>query len=154
MRSRALAMAFLVLGCAAPAFAQAASKAATEKALIANENKVSEAVAKHDLKTFNDLVAADGVSADMGGFMKVADFTKTFDQVKISAWHIMDTKVAWIDDKSAIVTYTWMGKGTYMNQPLPETVYASTVWTERNGKWVAVFHQETGAAPPSPPKKK
>jgi hypothetical protein len=147
-------MAFLVLGCAAPAFAQAASKAATEKALIANENKVSEAVAKHDLKTFNDLVAADGSSADMNGFMKVADFTKTFDQVKISAWHLMDTKVMWIDDKSAIVTYTWMGKGTYMTQPLPETVYASTVWTERNGKWVAVFHQETGAAPPAPPKKK
>jgi hypothetical protein len=147
-------MAFLVLGCAAPAFAQAASKAATEKVLIANENKVSEAVAKHDLKTFNDLVTADGVSADMNGFMKVADFTKTFDQVKISAWHIMDTKVMWIDDKSAIVSYTWMGKGTYMNQPLPETVYATTVWTERNGKWVAVFHQETGAAPPAPPKKK
>ena len=153
MRSRVLAMAFLVLGCAAPAFAQAASKAATEKALIANENKVSEAVAKHDLKTFNDLVAADGSSADMNGFMKVADFTKTFDQVKISAWHLMDTKVMWIDDKSAIVTYTWMGKGTYMTQPLPETVYASTVWTERNGKWVAVFHQETGAAPPAPAKK-
>jgi hypothetical protein len=154
MGSRVLATAFLVLGCAAPAFAQAASKAVTEKALIANENKVSEAVAKHDLKTFNDLVAADGLSADMGGFMKVAEFTKTFDQVKISAWHIMDTKIMWIDDKSAIVTYTWMGKGTYMNQPLPETAYASTVWTERNGKWVAVFHQETGAAPSAPSKKK
>ena len=154
MRSRALAMAFLVLGCAAPVFAQAASKAATEKALIANENKVSEAVAKHDLKTFNDLVSADGVSADMGGFMKVSDFTKTFDQVKVSTWHIMDSKVTWIDDKSAIVTYMWMGKGTYMNQPMPETVYASTVWTERNGKWVAVFHQETGAAPPQAPAKK
>jgi hypothetical protein len=154
MRSRLLAMAFLVLGCAAPAFAQAASKAATEKALIANENKVSEAVAKHDLKTFNDLVAADGISGDKEGFMKVADFTKTFDQVKISTSHIMDEKVTWIDDKSAIVTYMWMGKGTYMNQPVPETVYASTVWTERNGKWVAVFHQETGAAPPAPAKKK
>jgi hypothetical protein len=37
---------------------------------------------------------------------------------------------------------------------MPETVYASTVWTERNGKWVAVFHQETGAAPPQAPAKK
>ena len=36
-----------------------------------------------------------------------------------------------------------------MNQPVPENVYASTVWTERNGKWVAVFHQETTAAPPA-----
>src|SRR5881628_1002894 len=129
MRSRTLAAALIALGCSTVAFAQAASKAATEKALIANENKVAEAVAKHDLKTFSDLVPADGLSADMNGFMKVADFTKTFDQMKVSTWHIMDPKVMWIDDKSAIVTYTWMGKGSYMNQPVPETVYASTVWT-------------------------
>jgi hypothetical protein len=154
MRSRLLAAALLVLGCAAPAFAQAASKAATEKALIANENKVADAIAKHDLKTFSALVAADGVSADMGGFMKVADFTKQFDQVKVSSWHIMNPQVVWINDKTAVVAYTWMGKGTFMNQPMPETVYASTVWTERNGKWVAVFHQETTAGPPPAPAKK
>lgn len=155
MRSKLLAAAFLfvVLGCAAPAFAQAASKTAIEKALIANENKVNEAVAKNDVKTFNDLVAADAVSADMGGFMKVADFAKNLDKMKISTWHIMDPKVLWIDDKSAIVTYTWMGKGTYMNEPVPDTTIASTVWTERNGKWVAVFHQETPKAPAPPVKK-
>lgn len=153
MRSKLLAAAFLVLGCAAPAFAQAASKTAIEKALITNENKVNEAVAKNDVKTFNDLVAADAVSADMGGFMKVADFAKNLDKMKISTWHIMDAKVLWIDDTSAIVTYTWMGKGTYMNEPIPETTIASTVWTERNGKWVAVFHQETPKAPAPPVKK-
>jgi len=153
MHSRILAAALIALGCSTAAFAQAASKTAIEKALIANENKINEAVAKHDLKTFNDLVAADAVSADMAGFMRVADFTKTFDQMKVSTWHIMNPQVVWIDDKSAIVGYTWMGKGTYMNQPIPETIYASTVWTERNGKWVAVFHQETAAAPPAPAKK-
>jgi hypothetical protein len=41
-----------------------------------------------------------------------------------------------------------------MNQPVPPMTYASTVWTERNGKWVAVFHQESAAAPPPPAKKK
>ena len=152
MRSRFLA-ATLLVACAAPAFAQA-SKAATEKALIANENKVSDAIAKHDLKTFNDLVMPEGAAADMGGFMKVCDFAKAFDQVKVSSWHIMNPQVIWVNDKTAVVAYTWMGKGTYMNQPMPETVYASTVWTERNGKWVAMFHQETAAAPPPAPAKK
>jgi hypothetical protein len=149
MRSSILAAALVVIGCAASAAAQAPSKAAIEKTLIANENKVSEAVAKRDAKTFTDMVAQDGLAGDMTGFMKVADFTKTLDQMKVSSWHIMDARVTWIDDKSAVVTYTWMGKGTYMNQPIPENVYASTVWTERNGKWVAVFHQETTAAPPA-----
>ena len=81
MRSRFLAIAVLTVGSAAVALAQAGSKAAIEKTLIANENKVAEAVAKHDVKTFTDLVISDGVSADQGGFMKVADFVKSMDQV-------------------------------------------------------------------------
>src|SRR5690349_13075595 len=152
MRVTALAAGLLMLG-ATSVFAQAGSKAATEKALIANETKINEAVQKHDVKTFTDLVAADAMSADDHGFMKVADFVKTMDQMKVGGWHMMDEKVTWVDDKTAIVTYTWMGSGTYMNQPIPSTTYASTVWADKNGKWVAVFHQETAAAPPAPAKK-
>src|SRR6476659_8000195 len=137
MRNGILAAAVLAFATSGTLFAQAGSKAAIEKTLIANENKVNEAVAKHDAATFNALVAADAVSADMGGFMKVADFVKTLDQVKVTTWHIMNPQVVWVDDKTAVVGYTWMGKGSYMNQPMPETVYASTVWTDRNGKWTA-----------------
>jgi len=153
MRTTALAAGLLMLG-ATSVFAQAGSKAATEKALIANENKISEAVQKHDVKTFTELVSSDGVSADDHGFMKVADFVKTMDQIKIGSWHIMDEKVVWVDDKTAILTYTWMGSGTYQTAPIPATTFSSTVWTEKNGKWVAVFHQETAPAPPAPAKKK
>lgn len=153
MRSTLLA-AGLTLACASPAFAQTAGKAAIEKTLIANEHKVNDAVMKHDAAGFTALVAADAVSADMGGVMKVSDFVKSMDQAKIQSYQILNPQVMWVDDKSAVVVYTWKGKGTWMNEPVPETTYASTVWTERNGKWVAVFHQETGAAPAPPAKKK
>src|SRR5690349_13809227 len=99
MRATALAAGLLMLG-ATSVFAQAGSKAATEKALIANENKINDAVAKHDAKTFNDLIAPDAMSANEGGFMKVADFVKTMDQMKVVSWHIMDEKVMWADDKT------------------------------------------------------
>jgi hypothetical protein len=154
MRGRFAAAAVLTVGGAAAVFAQAGSKAAIEKTLIANENKISEAVAKHDVKTFTDLVASDAMSADQGGFMKATDFVKSMDQMKITSQHMMDMQVSWVDDKTAIVRYTWMGSGTFMGQPFPPSTYASTVWTERNGKWVAVFHQETPVAPPPPAKKK
>lgn len=154
MRSTSVAAALLMLGCTAAVVAQAGSKAAIEKTLITNENKVNEAVAKHDVKTFTDLVASDAVSADGMGFMKVADFVKSINDVKIGSWHIMDTQVHWADDKTAVLTYTWMGSGTFKGEPLPATTFSSTVWTERNGKWVAVFHQESAAAPPPAPAKK
>ena len=153
MRSTACAAVLLMLGCSAVVVAQAGSKAATEKALIANENKINEAVAKHDVKTFTDLVANDAVSADGMGVMKVADFVKSMNDMKVASWHIMDTQVYWVDDKTAVLTYSWMGSGTYKGEAIPATTYSSTVWTERNGKWVAVFHQESAAAPP-PTKKK
>ena len=70
MRARFLAAGLLTLGWGAGLFAQAGSKAAVEKTLIANENKINDAVTKHDVKTFNDLVASDALSADGSGFMK------------------------------------------------------------------------------------
>ena len=154
MRSTGFAAVLLMVGCTAAVVAQAGSKAAIEKTLIANENKINEAVAKHDVKTFNDLVASDAMSADGMGFMKVADFVKSINDVKIASWHIMDTQVHWVDDKTAVLTYTWMGSGTFKGEAFPPTTYASSVWTERNGKWVVVYHQESAAAPPSPPAKK
>lgn len=63
------------------ALAQGTTKAATEKVLIANKQKISEAVAKGNLASFNSLVSGDGISADMSGFMKVSDFTKSINQV-------------------------------------------------------------------------
>lgn len=140
----------MALACTTAAFAQG-NRAATEKALIANENKINEAVVKHDAATFNSMVAGDGVSADGAGFMPVSEFSKVFDQLKVSTWKISDAKVSWVDDKTAIVYYTWTGKGTFGGQPIPAKTYASTVWTEKGGKWVAVFHQETEAAPAPPP---
>ena len=156
MRNRILAACLLTVAFGATAYGQAGSKAATEKALVANENKINEAVAKQDVKTFLSLLAPEAVAADMGGFMKASEFSKTLDQLKVTTWHLMDEKVMWADDKTAVVTYTWMGAGTYMKKPIPGITYASTVWTERGGKWLALFHQETAAEmpPPPPPKKK
>ena len=123
-----------------------ADHSALEKALVANENKVNDAVAKGDKAGFSALVAGDGWSVDGMGLMKVSDFVSTLDQVKIKTWKISDEKVAWIDANTAVVTYKWTGSGTYQGQPIPPVTYSSTVWTKKGDKWLAVFHQESEAA--------
>ncbi len=124
-----------------------ADHAAAEKALIANEHKINEAVAKGDKATFTSLVAADSAMADETGYMQMSDFLPMFDQVKVSTWKISDEKVHWAGANAAVVTYVWTGKGTFQGQPVPEKTYASTVWTKKDGKWVVVYHQESAAAP-------
>ena len=128
---------------------KAAERAAIEKTLQANEQKLNDAVMKGDAGAFKALVDADGMSADQNGFLSVADFEKQLKAggVKITGSKLAFSKVIWIDGDNAVVTYTWTGQGTFMNKPVQSPVYASTLWTNHKGKWVAAFHQETPAQP-------
>jgi len=132
-------------------YAAAQDKAALEKALIANETKLNEAVAKGDKATFSSMVAPDAWSADGNGPMKVSDFIAAFDQIKVKTWKISDPKVAWIDANNAVVVYTWTGSGTFQGMAFPPKTYSSTVWTKKGDKWIAAYHQESEAAKPMPP---
>ena len=151
LRSLAAACTSLTLALSATAYL-AAQDAQAEKTLIANERAVNEAVAKGDLAGFKQHVSADGWSMDgMTGRMAVAEFIKMFPQMtkdmKIESWDISDFKTVWVDANTAVLTYTWTGTGTYQGQPIPGQTWSSTVWTKRNGKWTAVFHQESAGAP-------
>ena len=121
---------------------------AAEKAIIANERAINEAIAKGNLAGFKQYVAVDGWAIDpMSGRGSIADFVKGFDAMvkdtKMSSWDITDDKVQWVDANTAVHTYKWTGNGTYKGQPIPSPVWASTVWTKKSGKWTAVFHHES-----------
>ena len=130
-----------------PAFDQAPASglSALDKALITNENKVADALMKKDKAAFTALVDPKGWAADATGITKVSDFLTGLDKLDIKSYKISDEKVSWVDANTAIVAYKWTGSGSFAGQPFPGTVYASTVWTKRGDKWVAVFHQETAA---------
>ena len=130
----------------------AQDKAALEKALIVYEHKINEAVAKSDKAAFTDLITPDTMSADGHGFMKASEFAAVLDQVKVKTWTLSEEKVWWVDPGTAIVTSTWTGSGTFQGQPFPSKTYCSTVWTKKGDRWVAVFHQESEAVKPAPPK--
>jgi Domain of unknown function (DUF4440) len=148
MRNMFAAVGMLVLTAGMVA---AQDKAGLEKALIANENKISEAVAKGDKATFTAMVTPDAWSADGTGIMKVSDFITMFDQLKVTNWKIIEPKVQWVDANNAIVIYTWTGAGTFQGQPIPGKVYCATVWTKKGDTWLAAYHQESEAAKPPAP---
>jgi hypothetical protein len=127
----------------------ATEKAAVEKTLIANEQKVNDAVMKGDVTTFKSVVADDAWSIDEGmGLAPVNQFEAMLKPgtAKITDMKLSDFKVLWVDANTAVLTYTWTGKGTMMDQPVKSPIVASTVYANRGGKWVAVFHQETAKA--------
>jgi hypothetical protein len=140
------------IGGSAPARAQAQDPAA-EKTLIANERAVNGAFAKGDVAAFKEHLATDGWAIDpVSGRMAMADFVKMLPDlakdIKITKWDITEPKVIWIDANNAVLTYKWTGTGTFQGKPLPST-WASTVWSKRNGKWTALFHQESNIEAPA-----
>ena len=133
------------LGAQTPA---ASSHAAVEKQIVTMERAINEAVAKGDMKAFHANIAADAMSVDGNGVMKVnADMDKMLLASKIQSWNIDGSQFHWINDTSVVHMYRWTGKGTYEGQPIPSPTWSSTVWANKSGKWVAVFHQETTAMP-------
>jgi hypothetical protein len=137
---------------AKPAAKSGAGHAEAEKALVANERAVMDAVAKGNAAAFKEHVAADSWAVDpMSGRMSTADFLAGFDkmtkEMKLTSWDLSDVKTYWADPNVAVVTYQWTGQGTYQGRPIPSPLWASTVWAKRGGKWMAVYHQETAVSP-------
>jgi uncharacterized protein (TIGR02246 family) len=155
MKTLTLTISALALA-AGPAFAQGTATAAIEKQLMANEHAINEAVAKGDAKTFTSLLTTDSMATDGSGTMPAADFVKMMPMLKLTAQKLDAMKVAWLTPDVALVTYTWSGTGTMQGEKVPSPDYANTVWVkQKDGKWLARFHQESLAfpAPPAAPKK-
>jgi hypothetical protein len=115
----------------------------TEQVLVANERALQNAVAKADAASFLSLVDGDGVWTTKQGFTPMKLLANGLDAYELTKWDIVNPRVTRIDENSAIVLYAWTGTGTFQNQPVASTMLASTVWSKRDGKWVAIHHQQT-----------
>ena len=142
-----LAIATTVVFALAAAAAQgkpaAQSGDAIDKALIANERALYEAVAGANKAAFLSLAAPEGVWTTRHGFVPMNLLADGLGSFKLGKWEIVNPRVTRLGEDSAMVTYAWKGAGTYGDQRLAQTALAVTVWTRRSGKWLAIHHQET-----------
>lgn len=143
----------IALVCSINLAAQApADHAAIEKTLAENETKVNLAFEKADVAGMKMYIAPDATMSGDSGYTTVADFFKQMPtmQIKVTEQKLTDFKFTWVNATTVIATYTWAGKGSVMGQPVKTPTYASTVWTKRGDKWLAMYHQETpGTTMPS-----
>jgi hypothetical protein len=130
----------------------------TEADAMAKEKAVMAAFEKQDYNGFGDmvdeqalLVVGDAVH-DKAGIMKgIQGFVP-----KDVVWS--DWKFLSLDKDAAVIAYKQTYGGSVNGQAIPpQTIYASSAWVNRNGKWLVIYHQETDVAkttppPPAPPK--
>ena len=139
------------LMCVAPAgiaSAQAVNRTAVQSAIVAKEKAVSDSFVTGDRKAFHAEVASDGIAVDGAGITKAADFDTAMAGYKMSGYTISDSSFLWLDDTNVVHTYKFIGKNvTYKGQPVPSDSWSSTVWSNKGGKWSAMFHQESVIMP-------
>ncbi len=124
----------------------------TEADAIAKEKAVWDTVTKKDYDAFAGMldsgqleVTADGVLEKSGSVSMVKDFEPR--ELTFSDWKFLS-----IDKDAYMVVYTVAIKGKNKGKEFPPaTVHASSAWANRNGKWLAVYHQECDVMNMPPP---
>jgi hypothetical protein len=121
----------------------AGTDAAAARELIAQERALYGAVASGDRAAFDALVLPDGTWTTGSGFVPMRLLAGALSSFELPQWDIVNPHVTRTGSDAAVVLYSRSGGGRYAGQPLAALTLASTVWTRRDGKWLAVHHQET-----------
>ena len=116
---------------------------AIQETLAANERALHAAVATADKAAFSSLVLPEGVWASHEGFVPLNLLVNGLEALQDINRDIINPHVIRLDESSAIVDYSWVETKSLKDQAAKQVTVASTVWTRRNGKWLAAHHQET-----------
>jgi len=108
---------------------------------IANEKIVWDLFRSANFDGFAALLVPEFIETEADGVYDKAGAVKGAKGFDFSQFDLSDWKSLKFDDDAALVTYTITSKGA---QPMKE--YHSSIWANRNGKWLALYHQGTPAA--------
>jgi hypothetical protein len=105
----------------------------------ANEKLVWDAFKARNYDAFASYLADDFKEVEADGVYDKAGSVKGVQGFDASKSELSDWKTVKFDDDASVVTYV-------AKIPGAPTAYHSSIWVNRNGKWVGLFHQGTPAA--------
>src|SRR3989454_11509260 len=126
----------------------AMTKAQMLKKLSATETKLWEAWKNKDVKPFQAWLASDSIMIGESGTAGKAATVKEITSMpcEVKSYSLSDWKLTTINSGAALLTYKGTAEGTCAGTAIP-TVWASSIWVNRGGKWLAFAHQETPVKP-------
>lgn len=113
--------------------------------ILSEEKKVVEAIKQKDTATLKELLAHEvySVTPD-GGRLSGAEKAKSLESFELAAYSISDAQLVEVTDDVAILTYKFtMTVGPDVRDSPTTTLFATSTWAKRDGRWMAVFYQET-----------
>lgn len=128
----------------------AAPSAAIGNAVVAQEQMVLDALAQKDTVAFNKALGRDFVYVDQNGAVRW-ELAKTSTMLPACAlgagWTLDNPVTSQIGEDLVVLTYSSSGNVVCEGHKAPSPVNSMSVWRRAGGRWVAVAHSETPAAP-------
>jgi hypothetical protein len=115
--------------------------------VVANEKMVWDAFKARNYDAFASYLADDFKEVEPDGVYDKAGSVKGVQMFDASKGELSDWKTLKFDDDASLVTYV-------ATLPVVGKAYHSSIWVNRNGKWVGLFHQGTPAETSASPEKK
>jgi hypothetical protein len=113
---------------------------------IANEKFVWEAITGRNYDAFGSYLASDFIELEPDGYFDKASAIKSIQMMDPGGFQTSDWKGVKIDNDAQFVTYLVTSPAASKMPPERH----STVWINRNGKWLALLHMGTPQAKATP----
>lgn len=124
----------------------------SEAEATAKEKELWDTIAKQNLDAFAASIADDQIYVSNDGVHDKASTIKGVTGFIPSDVVFSDWKFVPIDKDATLATYMVKIKGTMNGTAFRESsAYASSLWVNRGGKWVALFHQDSDVLTMPPP---
>lgn len=121
------------------------SQISPDKSLIDREKALWEIVKNNQVDAYRTYYADGyrGVSSD--GVKDINQEVEGVRIVQLKDYLLADTKVVFPNKSTAVLTYKVTVHGSYQGQDISGVYYASSVWVNQGGKWLAILHTEAKA---------
>jgi hypothetical protein len=119
-------------------------------AFIELETKVWDALRRGDAEADSQLLAEDFLGVYSSGFANRSDHAgQLANGPTVAEFELRDARLMLLTDRDALLSYRadWRRFSTGERGP-EEAMYVSSLWSQREGRWVNVFSQDSPAMLP------
>lgn len=121
----------------------------SQEEMEVREKATWEALEKKNYGSFADMLASDYLEIGDDGSFDKTTLVADLKDLNTADATFADWKMLPIDKDAVILMYNVTIKGTFKGQEIPPGPYrASSTWVNREGKWLAIYYQQTAVKPP------
>jgi hypothetical protein len=118
-----------------------------QQQIVAKEREGLDALKAGNLEQFANLTADDAVLVDAQGPAGKAQVMKNVAGFNLTDYSMEDVRFVPLSPTSGLIEYKITEKGVSHGKEFAAQAYVSSIWAEREGKWLCLFSQETAARP-------